>query len=141
MKDLGNHLAIYATVVYAKNDLQSREILWHELTQDDIQNQEPWVLCGDFNIVLSFGDRLGSDVTQQETQGFQGLLDAMQLTPIRRKGWHFSWSNKQSMETRVYSKIDWALGDFKWIQNLGHVEVEYGNPSVSDHTPIIIRCK
>ncbi|KAJ8536775.1 hypothetical protein K7X08_035176 [Anisodus acutangulus] len=55
-------------------------------------------------------------------------------------GWHFAWCNRQRAVTRVYSKIDWALGNFHWIQDYVHVEAEFMNPSVSDHSFILKKC-
>ncbi|KAH0765245.1 hypothetical protein KY285_001116 [Solanum tuberosum] len=42
-------------------------------------------------------------------------------------GWHFTWCNKQ--------------GGNKRLQHFGHIEAEYLNPSISDHSPILIKCK
>lgn len=69
-------------------------------------------------------------VTQQEIQVFQRLLDTMQLTPLRIKGWHFTWCNKKSIDRKVYRKIDWALEDYYWIIQFWHVETDYVNPSI-----------
>ncbi|XP_019263107.1 PREDICTED: uncharacterized protein LOC109240882 [Nicotiana attenuata] len=85
-------------------------------------------------------DRIGSPVTAAEVEGFKGMIDDMQLTPLRAKGWHYTWTNKQGTGSRVYSKIDRALGNYQWIQQYGHVEADYMNPSVSDHSPILIKC-
>lgn len=68
------------------------------------------------------------------------MVDHMHLTPIRDTVWHFTWSNKPEVENRVYSKIDWAFGNLHWIQQYGHMEFDYLNPSVSDHYPILIKC-
>ncbi|XP_059310969.1 uncharacterized protein LOC132062413 [Lycium ferocissimum] len=38
------------------------------------------------------------------------------------------------------TKIRPGHGDFQWIQQFGHVEAEYLNPSVSDHSPILVKC-
>lgn len=100
----------------------------------------PWILCGDFNSALGTAVRIGSPVTQQETQGFQNMVDHIQLTLIRATGWHFTWSNKQEVENRVYSKIAWAFGNLRWIQQYGHEVADYLNPSASDHSPILIKC-
>lgn len=86
VEDYGSQMAIYITVVYARNELQYRENLWSELTQVNLQQQKSWILSGDFKNVLNSEDRIGIAVTQQEIQGFQGLLDAMQLTSLRSKG-------------------------------------------------------
>ncbi|KAK6786185.1 hypothetical protein RDI58_014710 [Solanum bulbocastanum] len=84
-----------------------------QAVSEDIQeNQLSWIISGDFNSVLSSGDRLGSPVTHQEG------------------------GNK-----KVYSKIDWAFGNMFWLQQFGHIEAEYLNHSISDHFPILIKCK
>ncbi|KAF3657941.1 hypothetical protein FXO38_13467 [Capsicum annuum] len=93
---------------------------------------------GDFNSALKSEDRMGSPVTFSEIQGFQGMIDVMQITPLRSKGWHFAWCNKQEGNHRVYCKIDWDFGNYEWIQRFGHVEVEFLNPSVYYQSPVLI---
>ncbi|XP_070032114.1 uncharacterized protein LOC142168111 [Nicotiana tabacum] len=63
----------------------------------------------------------------------------MQLTPISTKGCLFTWCNKQQENSRVYSKIDWAFGNFSWTQIYGHLEVDFLDPGVSDHSPVVIQ--
>ncbi|XP_019248642.1 PREDICTED: uncharacterized protein LOC109227903 [Nicotiana attenuata] len=128
------------SVVYAQNDGHKRKSLWRDLRQINISSQEVWLLSGDFNNVLSSEDRIRSPVTAAEVAGLKGIIDDLQLTPLRAKGWHYTWTNKQGTGSRVYSKIDWALGNYQWIQQYGHVEADYMNPSVSDHSPILIKC-
>lgn len=48
--------------------------------------------------------------------------------------------NKQQGANRVYSKIDYVLGNLEWLQQFGQVEVEYMVPGVSDHSPALIQC-
>ncbi|KAH0689114.1 hypothetical protein KY289_016472 [Solanum tuberosum] len=105
--------------VFAMNELTQRERLWANLNQVDVRNNFPWILCGDFNKVLSSEDRMGSHVSFSEVEGFQVMLDSLQLTPLRSTGWYFTWCNKQEAGRRVYSKIDWALGDLKLLQQYG----------------------
>lgn len=132
------HYSAYLTVVYAQNDVHQKLVLRSDSKKLSVQAQKAWILCGDFNSVLSSQDRLGSPVTLAETQGSNMLMDELQLTPLRSKGRHFTWCNKQATSTRVYSKIDWALGNYHWLQSYGNVEADYMNPSVSDHSHIRI---
>ncbi|KAK4708816.1 hypothetical protein R3W88_029741 [Solanum pinnatisectum] len=131
---------LYLIVVFVVNEQTQRETLWANLNQVDVKNNYPWILCGDFTNVLSSADRMGSLVSSSEVEGFQGMMDSLQLTPLRSTGGHFTWCNKQEAGRRVYSKIDWALGDLNWLQQYGLVEADYLNPSVSDHSPILIKC-
>ncbi|MCE3049546.1 hypothetical protein HAX54_045134 [Datura stramonium] len=58
------------TVVYARNKAQNRVCLWEDLKQIGTINTEPWLLCWDFNTMLSSDDRMGSPVTEVETATF-----------------------------------------------------------------------
>ncbi|KAH0761419.1 hypothetical protein KY290_017492 [Solanum tuberosum] len=48
------------TIVYAKNEAQLRKSLWSNLIQIGRNIQEPWLLSGDFNDVLTAEHRVGS---------------------------------------------------------------------------------
>ncbi|XP_070009144.1 uncharacterized protein [Nicotiana sylvestris] len=63
----------------------------------------------------------------------------MQLTPLRTKDCFFTWCNKQNANDRVYSKIDWAFGNFNWTKDYRHVEADFLEPGVSDHSPLKIK--
>ncbi|PHU19801.1 hypothetical protein BC332_10952 [Capsicum chinense] len=131
---LQNQLKIHAprsllTVIYVSNEISQRKVLRTNLMNISVQSHLPWMKYGDFNSALKSEDRMGSPVTFSEMQGFQGMIDVMQITPLRSKGWHFAWCNKQEGNHRVYCKIDWDFGNYEWIQRFGHVEVEFLNPS------------
>ncbi|XP_075074605.1 uncharacterized protein LOC142162181 [Nicotiana tabacum] len=128
------------TMIYASNDNNQRSQLWRTLIQLGSTIQDCWLLCGDFNNVLYTDDRIGTPVTQGETQGLQDLLNTLQLTQLKSLGWYYTWCNKQELDKRVYSRIDWAFGNFDWMQQYGHIEAEFLNPEVSDHSPLLIKC-
>ncbi|XP_019242537.1 PREDICTED: uncharacterized protein LOC109222666, partial [Nicotiana attenuata] len=130
---------ILLTVVYARNKQHERDRLWNDVQQLGGQVQMPWLISGDFNNVLTIDDRLGKPVTMNEVQEFKECMDNMQMTPLRTKGCFFTWCNKQSADDRVYSKIDWAFGNFEWTKVYGHVEVDCLEPGVSDHSPLVIQ--
>ncbi|XP_075099151.1 uncharacterized protein LOC142176016 [Nicotiana tabacum] len=127
------------TVVYARNKVQKTAILWHDLQQVRGKIQVSWLISGDFNNVLITANRLGQPVTTNEVQEFKQCIDNMQLTPLRTKGCFFTWCNKQNENDRVYSKIDWAFGNFNWTKDYRHVEADFLEPRVSDHSPIIVQ--
>uniref|UniRef100_A0A1S3YJW7 Uncharacterized protein n=1 Tax=Nicotiana tabacum TaxID=4097 RepID=A0A1S3YJW7_TOBAC len=83
---------------------------------------------------------IGTPVTQGETQGLQDLLNTLQLTQLKSLRWYYTWCNKQEPDKRVYIRIDWAFGNFDWLQQYGHIEAEFLNPDVSDHSHILIKC-
>ncbi|KAK4733821.1 hypothetical protein R3W88_008082 [Solanum pinnatisectum] len=51
------------TIVYARNELSKREILWQTLQNMSASVHGPWILSGDFNYVLFVNERIGQPVT------------------------------------------------------------------------------
>lgn len=82
------------SIIYAKNSMQERVAMWEELKLLGTFIQEPWLLSGDFNIVLSSEDRIGSVVTQAEVEDFKDYTGYLQLTPLKDKGCHCTFCNK-----------------------------------------------
>ncbi|XP_070045727.1 uncharacterized protein [Nicotiana tomentosiformis] len=111
VEDITSQFSTALTVVYAKNTVQHREELWAELQQVGAPISTPWILCGDFNNVLTTKDRIGQPVTSIEIQGFRGMLNSLQPTPIRSIGWHFTWCNKQPVASRVYRLMGNCCGE------------------------------
>ncbi|XP_075096574.1 uncharacterized protein LOC142174641 [Nicotiana tabacum] len=129
------------TVVYESNEVNKRQQLWDKLVNLGATIKESWLLSGDFNNVLHTDDRIGALVTQSEIKGFQDAIITLQLTQLKSLGWFYTWCNKQQLETRVYNKIDWALGNVEWMQKYSHIEADFLNLEVSDHSPILLQCK
>ncbi|XP_060210676.1 uncharacterized protein LOC132637634 [Lycium barbarum] len=133
------HFSAFLTVVYAKNEAHQRQSLWTDLNQIGSSTRGAWLIAGDFNTMLSSDDRLRSPVLPVETQDFRDCVYQLQLTPLKSKGWHFTFCNKQQATSRVYSKIDWAFGNIQWLQSYGHVEADFLNLGMSDNSPILIQ--
>ncbi|XP_019260070.1 PREDICTED: uncharacterized protein LOC109238089 [Nicotiana attenuata] len=129
------------TIVCAYNELNSTQQLWEKLMGIGSNITGDLLISGDFNNVLQSEDRIGAPITMAEVQGFKEFLDKMQLTPLKSTCWYYTWCNKMDENVRVYSKIDWDFGNFSWMMNNGHVEAEFLNPSVSDHSPILMNCQ
>lgn len=53
-------MPVYITAVYAKCIVVQRHALWEDLLQVQSQVQDsPWLLCGDFNNILSMDEAAG----------------------------------------------------------------------------------
>ena len=52
VEDPGVKISLYVNCVYARNEIQKIETPWKDVMQIILQQQLPWVLCGDFNSVL-----------------------------------------------------------------------------------------
>lgn len=139
IQEISSNSKAMVTVVYASNDINQRNQLWRKLIQIGANIQDSWLLSGDFNNVLHTDDRIGAPITQAETQGFQDMINTLQLSQVKSLGWNYTWCNKQQPDKRVYSRIDRALGNFEWLQQYNHIEATFLNLEVCDHSPILLQ--
>ena len=69
------------TVVYGYNTAEMRRSLWNEMKMLTHSVSEPWIIIGDFNVVLSPKDRLdGVPVTLNEIKDFEECVKDMGIT-------------------------------------------------------------
>ncbi|XP_056685776.1 uncharacterized protein [Spinacia oleracea] len=137
----GNFTAQF-TAVYGLHTIDHRRPLWTTLTQIGPRVIYPWFFMGDFNSVLHAGDRIhGSQVSDTETRDFDSCIDATGLIELKSCGNFFSWNNKGQGDLRIHSRIDWAFGCGNWHTSYPEVCVDYLNPGLSDHSPLLLDCK
>ena len=73
---------------------------------------QPWLIVGDFNVILSPKDRLaGAPVNENEIKDFSDCVKAMGINELQWKGNYYTWNNKQIGNARISSKIDRAFGN------------------------------
>ncbi|XP_069143466.1 uncharacterized protein [Solanum lycopersicum] len=97
----------------------------------------PWLIAGDFNAIMSPKDRLaGAPVNENEIKDFSNCVKVMGINELQWKGNYYTWNNKHSGNARISSRIDRVFGNDAWMDKWGHVILEYGNPGVSDHSPM-----
>ncbi|XP_074318623.1 uncharacterized protein LOC141655440 [Silene latifolia] len=99
----------YITMVYAFNEVDNRRILWDRLCMFKRVISTTWVVCGDFNTVLSPLERLGGYTSEQEMEDFQNCIDECELIDSPAIGSLFTWNNKQEPSSRIYSRLDRVL--------------------------------
>ncbi|XP_074267003.1 uncharacterized protein LOC141590304 [Silene latifolia] len=101
--------------VYGFNRLGDRVLLWESLENIHELIQEPWIVCGDFNNILGYDERIGYVVTEGEIKGFLECTAHCELADIPAQGAFFIWSNKQEEDGRRFSRIDRVLVNMEWL--------------------------
>lgn len=126
------------TMVYGFNKEGHRRTLWSHLKLIQATVLGPWCVMGDFNNVLEPGDRIGGrEVTAHEIKNFKSCIEECDLQDITATGGSFTWSNRQSDGTRIFSKIDRCLVNCDWILHMDYT-AEFLPEGISDHTPILL---
>ncbi|XP_074278720.1 uncharacterized protein LOC141602315 [Silene latifolia] len=126
-------------MVYAFNDIQAREDLWAQLVNFSVNIKDPWLVCGDFNCVLSHAERLGGSSSDKEIDDFQGCLTRCGLVDSPDGGSFFTWNNKQDISSRVYSRLDRALIIQEWSDQMPNMYAHFLPEGIFDHTPYLLK--
>ncbi|XP_015072451.1 uncharacterized protein LOC107016517 [Solanum pennellii] len=135
VKERSKDHQIILTVMYGFNTIEQRKSLWQEMNIMSKGISQPWLIVGDFNAILSTKDRLAEvPVTINEIKDFAECVRDIGVNELQWKGNCYTWTNKKCGRDRISSRIDRAFGNDEWMEKWGHVNVEYGNPSISNHS-------
>ncbi|XP_070036232.1 uncharacterized protein LOC142178931 [Nicotiana tabacum] len=117
--------------------------MWQGLKQVALRVHVPWLIIGDFNVMLPPQDRIfGNPVTYAEIKAYSECITDLLLSELQLwKGEYYTRSNKQSGADRVCSIIDRAFGNNEWMLQWGHVVTPYELPFISDHSLMIFSLK
>ncbi|XP_074299518.1 uncharacterized protein LOC141630636 [Silene latifolia] len=137
--ELASTIFFYLSMVYAFNDIQAREELWAQLVDFSVHIKDPWLVCGDFNCVLSHAERLVGNSSDKEIDDFQGCLTSCGLVDSPTRGSFFTWNNKQDVSSRVYSRLDRALINQEWSDQMPTMYAHFLPEGIFDHTPCLLK--
>lgn len=97
VKYIPTQITCIISFVYAFNTKEERKTLWTELITQSNKSGLPWLVVGDFNLVLSSEDRLGGNlVTWEEVIDFKTFLDTCGLMELAHGGQRYTWNDKGS---------------------------------------------
>ncbi|CAN1152523.1 hypothetical protein LINPERHAP2_LOCUS18799, partial [Linum perenne] len=124
----------FLTAVYASPRATSQVLLWDVLERLSIGQNEPWVVIGDFNAILSAEDKVGgSPFERRRSKSFIDTVDLCRLSDLPFSGPRFTWSCNCTL-----SRIDRALVNAEWIRSMPESSVLHLHKIKSDHRPIVL---
>ncbi|XP_020266987.1 uncharacterized protein LOC109842532 [Asparagus officinalis] len=140
VKSLDGSFNSVISTIYGLNHIEGRKDLWNELRiiQNSIGNS-PWLLCGDFNSIISNDEKLGGSLlTEADFKDFNDFIQDSMLNHLKTIGCFYTWNNKQDDISRIWCSLDRALVNDSWIHNFNSSQVEFLLPSFSDHSPALV---
>lgn len=122
------------SLVYGFWSVANRRELWDSLLLHTQHNQ-PLLLAGDFNCVLSEDDRIGNrPPTEYEIKDFVDTTAFLGLEDVPASGAKYTWTDGS-----IFSKIDRVMVNNHWFEANFLCRAEFTPPGVhSDHSPAII---
>lgn len=133
----------FFTAVYASPNHHLRKTLWTKLKTSKngcITSREPWLLMGDFNVILGPHEKQGGRQGTGWSTGteLQDLLDSSDARDVGFVGNPYTRSNHQSPPNRILERLDRCLGNAEWICSYDDIVVRHLPRIGSDHCPLLL---
>ncbi|KAI3473655.1 hypothetical protein Pfo_031429 [Paulownia fortunei] len=125
---------ILVTSVYAKCSTSDRKELWDELRKiADELDSKPWLVGGDFNVILDPHEKKGSSILNTTAMNdFGDMITNCGLIDAGFEGQCFTWTNK-----RVWERLDRILYSDAWLHTFQSTKVTHLLRTWSDHAPLL----
>ncbi|KAJ9685002.1 hypothetical protein PVL29_017148 [Vitis rotundifolia] len=124
------------TGVYGPFAKEERESLWEEFGAIRGIWEEPWCVGGDFNIILSQGERSRQGRLNSAMRRFAQVIDDLGLIDLPLHGGSFTWSG--GLYNQAWARLDRFLVSHSWIDQFSNVIQKRLPRPISDHFPILI---
>lgn len=116
----------FVTFIYAFNNVGERKMLWDHLLGYSTSITKPWLLIGNYNVVLNAEEKIKENGESPDTSSeLEEFMQEASLVDLRAYGCRYTWTN-----SHVHCKLDRALVNESWQQS-----IFYG---ISDHSPILV---
>lgn len=87
VKSKVSKIKFYLSLVYAFNSSDGRVSLWQDIENLSAQVYLPWVIGGDFNTTMFYGERMtGGEVVTGETDELMHISASCQLQDLNYTG-------------------------------------------------------
>ncbi|XP_059315388.1 uncharacterized protein LOC132065996 [Lycium ferocissimum] len=130
------------TMVYAKCSKVERLQLWDSLYFLSGNMTSPWLIGGDFNVILNEEEKIGGlPVFPQEYEDFTFCLNSCELHEMPFKGSPFTWWNGRASNDCIFKRLDRVVHNDTFQSWFGQLEMEHLSRTGSDHTPLLISCE
>lgn len=91
-----------------------RSMLWDYIRGTN-PNNEPWLLMGDFNQILSCKDKISKCSASRGTKDFMDGITSCGLVEIVSQGSGYTWTNNRSDASCVWECLDRGLYNLEWL--------------------------
>lgn len=126
------------TSVYGASDSGYYNQFWQELWDIRILFEDPWLIGGDFNAIISPDERNVPGGAIRNRRLFKSFVNSFSLVDLPMAGGRFTWTNSQQPPLLV--RLDRFLLSYDFLENcLVPMKNRLRRP-ISDHKPILLCC-
>ncbi|GJX38204.1 hypothetical protein Tco_0251507 [Tanacetum coccineum] len=141
VRSLLDNKLLYVSLIYGEITPKSRSRLWRNLRDHvSIAGSEPWILQGDFNVILKSNENSnGLNVRSEGTQDFRECVDYLGVADINMNGLFYTCIQKmKNPELGVLKKLDRIMGNAQFIGPYPDSFVVFMPYLSSGHCPCVL---
>ncbi|KAF9624409.1 hypothetical protein IFM89_011334 [Coptis chinensis] len=136
----GKEESFVLSCVYGNPKLAIRKMQWAVLPLLKPQNDEKWIVMGDFNEVTTQTEKRGGrPFNFVQAIPFLDMIAACELIDLGFIGNIFTWTNKQVGRRRIWERLDRTLVNASWILHFVNTKVYHHMSMTSDHKLLVIK--
>jgi len=124
------------TNVYGPVERSDKRVFLQELRDVRASCPDPWMVCGDFNLIYQAADKNNGRLHRGLMRAFRGVIDDLQLQELHLQGRLFTWSNGR--ESPTLERLDRALASQGWVAMFPNHQLRSLSSDSSDHAPLIL---
>ncbi|CAL5070105.1 unnamed protein product [Urochloa decumbens] len=122
------------TSVYGPQSDEDKVLFLNELRSIQIQAGTPWMIAGDFNLLLDAADKNNLNINRRNMGRFRRFVDDMELKDVHLHGRFYTWSNGWARPTM--EKLDRVLMNIEWELLHPFCLLQALSSDMSDHCPL-----
>ncbi|GJU26768.1 RNA-directed DNA polymerase, eukaryota [Tanacetum coccineum] len=130
-----NNSKLLIVVVYAPQSSACKRLLWEYISSLITRWNGETIVMGDFNVVRSTDERLGSRFNQSSAKVFNQFIESSGLVDIKLEGYSFTWSHPSG---KKMSKLDRFLVSEGIVSLFPSISATCLDKHLSDHRPILL---
>ncbi|XP_019241016.1 PREDICTED: uncharacterized protein LOC109221004 [Nicotiana attenuata] len=140
LTNLDTQMSFMVTFVYAKCDPIERIELWDSLYYLASDMSIPWLVGGDFNVILDEEEKFGGlPVSLNEINDFRHCISTCNLNDLGFKGSIYTWWNGRGEDDCIFKRLDRCLGNVELQQMWPNLEITHLSKTGSDHSPMLLQ--
>jgi exonuclease III len=130
--------AWWITVVYGPQDDAAKVAFLNELRNIRAVCPGPWLLCGDFNLILNSTDKNNGMINRRMMGRFRRFVNDCALKDVYLHGRMYTWSSERDTPTLV--RLDRVLCTSDWEDAHADCFLRCLTTAHSDHCPLFLDC-
>jgi exonuclease III len=138
VQSLNDAKAWAVTSVYGPQQIPDKELFIQELLQIGASMNLPWIVNGDFNLVLDQADKSNGRVNRRLMNKFKHAINSLALQDMPLQGRKYTWSNEQ--EEPILARLDRVLFNPPWEDLYPISDLTALSTDISDHCPLLMTC-